>query len=126
MKGNYDSISEKNEFLAREFDISVKEKNEIEKANSNAMSKLKAHLDQKIKDNELLKQNQITPTYPRQRHLFDFRDMEISRFKTMEEFELNLKKKWRGFENEIGKYRKSYFQLKKDHEELISETSRLV
>lgn len=52
--------------------------------------------------------------------------MELARLKNLEEFDGNSKKKWRNMDNEIEKYRKKYFDLRKSHEELMSETSRLV
>jgi predicted RNase H-like nuclease (RuvC/YqgF family) len=63
LKGNFDSISEKHSHLRREYDITVKEKNEIEQATHNATIKLKAHLDEKTKDIEQLKQKVMTPKY---------------------------------------------------------------
>jgi coiled-coil domain-containing protein 41 len=72
-------------------------------------------LDAKIKDVEELKQKVMTP-----------KDMEIARFNNLNEFELTLKKKWKTMDGEIAKYRSNYYTLKREHEELLSDTLRLV
>lgn len=46
--------------------------------------------------------------------------------KNLNEFELSLKKKWKSMDGEVVKYRSNYNTLKREHEELLSDTLRLV
>lgn len=112
--------------MRREYDIAAKEKTEMEQAHFNAVAKLKSQMDEKIKEVESLKHQVLTPKYLCNCFTFENRDMEISRLKNLKDFEGSVKKKWRVMDDEIQKYRTNYYALKKEHEELISNTSRLV